>query len=289
MTDICFVILHYNTIEDTLNCISSIYERLDVENFHIVVVDNESPNNTGAELEEKFRDNSKVTILLTKENLGFARGNNVGIHYAEEHVQPKFLVMLNSDTYLIQDDFYAQIEAEYQQSHFFVLGPQVINLKGAGKFQAIERKPLNREETKSFIRGTRYHLIVNYLGIAEILTAIRLAITKHKPQSVSANDVTVRKENVYLTGSCLIFSAEFLKEYHGLNPGTFMYFEEEILFHEMMRDGRTTAFSPDVKMYHNEVGATRKTIRNRRKANIFWFKNQLQSAKFYLSMLDSES
>ena len=112
--NICFVVLHYNTIEDTERFIVSVFENIDVDSFQIVIVDNASPNRSGEILKEKYRENDKVSVILNSTNKGFARGNNTGIKYAEKNFDPDFIVMTNSDTYLIQKDFYYQIQKEYE-------------------------------------------------------------------------------------------------------------------------------------------------------------------------------
>ena len=56
MDKVCFVILHFLTIEDTLKCINSICENIRYKNYHIVVVDNGSPNGTGLELKARLEE-----------------------------------------------------------------------------------------------------------------------------------------------------------------------------------------------------------------------------------------
>lgn len=80
MSKFSFVILHYNTIEDTRACVSSIENKCKNSEYHIYVVDNTSPNKSGGELAKTFSQKDKITVILSEENLGFAKGNNLGIH-----------------------------------------------------------------------------------------------------------------------------------------------------------------------------------------------------------------
>ena len=41
-----FVILHYNTMKETADCAESVKKKIDTPNYHIVIVDNASPNGT---------------------------------------------------------------------------------------------------------------------------------------------------------------------------------------------------------------------------------------------------
>jgi GT2 family glycosyltransferase len=76
-----FVILHYLAKEETINCVSSIKEKVGTEDYLIVIVDNASSNGSGNELLEKYENDSKVKVLINRENLGFAKGMNVGFQY----------------------------------------------------------------------------------------------------------------------------------------------------------------------------------------------------------------
>ena len=120
-----FVILHYQNVDETLKCIASIEQRFDIEDNLIIVVDNGSGNGTGEFLRQKYANNKYVHIILNSENLGFARGNNVGFQYAKNQGSD-FICVINSDTYLITDDFGRSIIQDYELYKFYVLGPNII-------------------------------------------------------------------------------------------------------------------------------------------------------------------
>ena len=124
--DLVFVILHYNVYKETINCINSIKSKIDTSKFHIVVVDNFSPNNSGKLLENKYKNDDKVSVILNKSNIGFAKGNNVGIDYARQILNPKFICCLNNDTLLEQDDFFININKEYDKSNAAIIGPKIV-------------------------------------------------------------------------------------------------------------------------------------------------------------------
>ena len=120
-----FVVLHYNVVAETELCVESILKRIDSSDFEIVVVDNASPNKSGPQIQSLFANREHVSVILNEENLGFARGNNVGFRFLKNEKKCDFIVMLNNDTYLIQDDFCKVVQEEYERSHFAVLGPEI--------------------------------------------------------------------------------------------------------------------------------------------------------------------
>ena len=63
----------------------------DYEDIQIVIVDNGSGNGSAEKLREHFAARQRVHIVESPENLGFARGNNLGIRYAREHFRPILL------------------------------------------------------------------------------------------------------------------------------------------------------------------------------------------------------
>jgi GT2 family glycosyltransferase len=89
MNKIGLVILNFLTYEDTLESIKTLDKTL-VKNvdLKIYVVDNKSDSNKFKELQENIQDmNSEfdITYIASSENLGFAKGMNIGIDKAREN------------------------------------------------------------------------------------------------------------------------------------------------------------------------------------------------------------
>ena len=71
----CYVILHYLTAEDTINCVESILKQN--EECKIIIVDNASNNGSIEQIEERYKKNTSIIIIKNEKNLGFADGNNI--------------------------------------------------------------------------------------------------------------------------------------------------------------------------------------------------------------------
>ena len=78
MKKISIVILNYINYKDTIECIESIFE-MNYRYEGIVVVDNNSENESVKILNKKYKDNKKIIIVKARHNYGFAKGNNIGI------------------------------------------------------------------------------------------------------------------------------------------------------------------------------------------------------------------
>ncbi|MEG0275215.1 MAG: glycosyltransferase, partial [Longicatena sp.] len=158
----CFLILHYQVLKETLACVESIRKHVNQDvHYHIVIVDNASPNGSGKELLKI--QNETCTVLCSDDNLGFSGGNNIGFEYAKKELHCDFICMMNNDTEILQDNFIELVLSEYENSHFAVLGPEIHLLdesicqypKQVLKLHDIEG---DRERVKKLIFMNKYFL-----------------------------------------------------------------------------------------------------------------------------------
>lgn len=94
--DVSIIIINYNTLDLTTKCIESVKDKTKGVSYEIIVVDNDSKE---AGTKEKFNSVPDIKFIPSSENLGFAKGNNLGI----EHAAGEYILLLNSDTELIND------------------------------------------------------------------------------------------------------------------------------------------------------------------------------------------
>lgn len=108
MTDplVAVVVLNYNGHEDTRACICSL-QQASYPRLLIIVVDNASPK---PGLETALQGLPSVEIVRASSNLGFARGNNLGIRHALA-LGADYVTLLNNDTIVERNCFEPLIAA----------------------------------------------------------------------------------------------------------------------------------------------------------------------------------
>ncbi len=89
------IILNYNNLNYTINCIRSLYENRKQVELEIIVVDNASTENPD-ELKNLFSD---IKLVKNTTNRGFAAGCNDGI----QHSSGDYILLLNNDTVLLNE------------------------------------------------------------------------------------------------------------------------------------------------------------------------------------------
>ena len=110
------ILLNYNNYKDTIECFESL-QNITYKNYRIVIVDNNSPNNSmhylreylnrnkykyvycdSKEMASSFTENNSFTTLIQSGyNGGFGYGNNIGIKYAIKN-DTDYVLILNNDT-----------------------------------------------------------------------------------------------------------------------------------------------------------------------------------------------
>lgn len=93
------VIVTWNNRELIADCLDSVRAQTEAD-WHAVVVDNGSADGTPDVVRAYAAGHDRVTLLAQPRNLGFAAANNLGIAWALEHLDPAYLVLLNSDARL---------------------------------------------------------------------------------------------------------------------------------------------------------------------------------------------
>jgi GT2 family glycosyltransferase len=275
-----FVILHYISIEDTDACIKSIKSNCRYTNYNIIVVDNKSPNGSGKKLFRKYEKYKNVTVILNRNNLGFARGNNIGIDFARKNYSPDFIIVLNNDVLLYQNNFTDQISNEYAQSNFSVLGPEIVGTDGeADRYsqELISIFELTKQIILNFLK-----IILLYLGLYMPYLSLRKKILSTKTNNHSSVKRN-RKTNVVLQGSCLIFSKKIISQFNNVfDPRTFMYKEEQLLYISIKRRNLLSVYNPEIKVLHKAEASTKLAMGTEKRKLLFLYKNQLRSSRVLL-------
>lgn len=87
------VIVNYNGEKYQNDALKTIYES-DYKNFEMIIVDSASKDNSIELAKEKYPD---IHYLLQDENVGVAKGNNIGMRFAIEELHTDYVLLLNND------------------------------------------------------------------------------------------------------------------------------------------------------------------------------------------------
>lgn len=94
MPNVTIILVNYNGLSDTRECLRSL-ARITYLPYDVIVVDNGSRDKH--EAEEMQKSFPGITVIHSDENKGFAGGNNIGIRAAKERGSD-YVLLLNNDT-----------------------------------------------------------------------------------------------------------------------------------------------------------------------------------------------
>lgn len=116
---ISVIVLCYNQLEYTKQCVRSVLEQTAYPNYELIIVDNNSTDETSEYLKQIEKQNHNVKIVLNKENRGFAGGNNDGIAVSDGD----YIVLLNNDTVVTRGWLTGMLKHYSNNSRAGIVGP----------------------------------------------------------------------------------------------------------------------------------------------------------------------
>ena len=135
MHDLGIVIVNWNTCAYLQRCLETVFASEGDFSYHVVVVDNASADGSAAMVREKF---PQVTVIALDENLGYPKGNNVGLrelgYRAAGDVDadaPRYALLLNPDTEVPSDAIGRMVKFMDAHPEIGVAGPKLIMEDGS--------------------------------------------------------------------------------------------------------------------------------------------------------------
>lgn len=118
--DLSIVILNWNDRKHMEICLDSLQNCTKSRTMEVIVVDNASTDGSCEMVEQKYPN---VKLIRNKENVGFPKGNNMGIRAS----QGKYVFVLNSDIKLLDNCVDALVDYLEEHTDIGMIGPKILN------------------------------------------------------------------------------------------------------------------------------------------------------------------
>ena len=247
--DVSVIIVNYRTPDLVIDCVNSIYEMTTGIDYEIIVVDNNSGDDSINVLNTKLSD--KICLIEADTNLGFGKANNLGI----QHSTGKYVFLLNSDTILINNAIkilyeYMELHAEVgvaggnlyskelkENASFCMKFDDIDSIRAQASwfrifFDIIGRRFRQRFYSENKLRQYFYRDTFNHTN---------------KPLEVA-----------YIFGTDMMILRSLFNRIGGFDPDFFMYAEEEELSWRIHKEDFKIVCIPDAKIIHLDGGTFKK-------------------------------
>lgn len=224
--DLSIIIVNWNTRDDLARCLASLHPARSRLAMEVVVVDNGSRDGSQRMVRSRF---PWARLVATGRNLGFARGNNVGL----AETTGRFRLLLNPDT-IVHDDALEQL-VRHANAHPEVglLGPMLLNSDGSlqpscRRFPTLSALLFRNTPLGRWLPGNRFarsYLMEDW--------------DHRRPRAVD-----------WLSGACLLARSELTEALGGLDERYFMYVEDMDWGLRARRAGWQVVYLPSARVTH---------------------------------------
>lgn len=257
------VILNYNNVDDTVNCVKSIYNYCNGDLFRICIVDNNSCEEVvnsvqlylchiegyclvqqGEQTPVKL---PRLTYLLNRYNGGYAQGNNCGLSFLKKYKEIDYYLILNNDVLFTMDIIAPLSQYLYRHKEVGVVSPMLYGRDGKVDYECCRYE---KSMIDFFVRIFHLERIKVFARIRE-----QNKILKRYPDLIKQDVV----ESNLPSGSCMMFRKETFEAIDFFDPNTFLYFEEDILWKKLKKMNLKSVLLPAISCIHLGAGSTSKS------------------------------
>jgi len=135
MKKVSVIAINYNSLNDTLEFLDSVYDQKGVH-LEVIVVDNASDERPNDKIKSKHPD---TIVINSSKNLGFAGGNNLAMKQATG----EFLFLINNDTILQENTIQNLIRAFSTNQNIGVVCPKIKFYDNQSIIQYAGFEPMN--------------------------------------------------------------------------------------------------------------------------------------------------
>jgi len=245
MHELAIIIINYKTPILVTNLLQSLVSEIDTNSMLVIVVDNDSQDNSLNIIREWVSENSSagwVKLIDAGANTGFSGGNNIGI----QSVKAENYLLLNSDTIVRSDSINELLEAAKNDKEAGLISPRL-------EFE-------NGEPQESCFT---YHS-----PISEFISSAGTGFIESLLKKYTVSNPVSDKFNYYdwCSFACILIKSEVIEQIGLLDDQYFMYFEDVAFSYHANLAGWKILNVPSSSVVHLRGGSSSvKSQRNMRK------------------------
>jgi GT2 family glycosyltransferase len=227
------IILNYNVRYFLEQCVLSVQKALENIDGEIIVVDNNSSDDSCSMMRQRFPN---VRLIENKENLGFPKGNNIGVAEA----RGEYICILNPDTVVAEDTFEKVLAFAKSRSDSGIVGCRLID--GTGNFLP---------ECKRGV-PTPWVAFTKIFGLYKMFPGSGL-FNKYYAQHLSENQTG--KVDI-LVGAFMVMKRGLYLEVGGFDENCFMYSDDIDLSYMVLKTGKSNYYFHGTSVIHYKGEST---------------------------------
>ncbi|WP_313808323.1 glycosyltransferase family 2 protein [Flavobacterium sp.] len=227
------IILNYNVRYFLEQCVLSVQKALENIDSEIIVVDNCSADDSCEMMKSRFPN---VKLIENKANLGFPKGNNLGVAEAKG----EYTCILNPDTVVAEDTFEKVLHFAKSKPDLGIVGCKLID--GTGNFLPESKRGV----------PTPWVAFTKIFGLYKIFPKSSF-FNKYYAQHLSENQTG--KVDI-LVGAFMVMQRELYLEVGGFDENCFMYSDDIDLSYLVLKSGKSNYYFHETSVIHYKGEST---------------------------------
>lgn len=265
------IILNYNVRYFLELCVLSVQKAIQNIDAEIIVVDNNSSDDSCAMMKEHFPN---VKLIENRSNFGFPKGNNIGVDQAKG----EYICILNPDTVVAEDTFEKILNAftsgsfemsnsklQTPNSKFGIVGCKLID--GTGNFLPESKRGV----------PTPWVAFTKIFGLYKISNVFGKYYAQHLAENQSG------KVDI-LVGAFMVMKRSLYLEVGGFDENCFMYSDDIDLSYMVKKSGRENYYFAETSVIHYKGESTvrdEKYMKRFQEAMNFFYNKHFKKSLFF--------
>ncbi|MGL4861777.1 MAG: glycosyltransferase family 2 protein [Cetobacterium sp.] len=246
---ILICIVNFNNSNEVLDYIDEVKNQKINEKIKIMITDNSTIFQEKIKLKEKIKEIREIdiTILETKENLGYLNGLFLGVKKFHNKYKycPEWIVFSNTDIKFKNLEFFQKLLSTKYNKDIYCIAPSVYSTK-TNSYQNphyIERISEKKLQKLIFISSCSF-----LFGIYSKLADFKAKISKKEKR---------KSQNVYAAHGCFfVLSNKYFENDKNPHYGAFLYSEEAYIAETILKKNGVIFYDESLQIIHKENSTT---------------------------------
>ncbi|MES2748545.1 MAG: glycosyltransferase family 2 protein [Bacteroidota bacterium] len=255
------IILNYNVRYFLEQCVLSVQKALEGIDGEIIVVDNNSSDDSCSMMKKRFPN---VQLIQNLENVGFPKGNNIGVAQAKG----EYICILNPDTVVAEDTFEKVLSFAMTKTDLGIVGCKLID--GTGHFLPESKRGV----------PTPWVSFTKIFGLYKALPKSKL-FNQYYAQHLNENKTG---KVAILVGAFMVMKRELYNEIGGFDENCFMYSDDIDLSYMVLQKGKSNYYFHETTVIHYKGESTVKDgtyMKRFQQAMNFFYKKHFNPSLFF--------
>lgn len=258
------IILNYNVRYFLEQCVESVQKALNNLDAEIIVVDNNSSDDSCAMMKRLF---PHIKLIENKENVGFPKGNNIAVVEAKG----EYVCILNPDTVVAEDTFEKILNSQFtiHNSQLGIIGCKLID--GTGNFLPESKRGV----------PTPWVAFTKIFGLYKVSSFFGKYYAQHLTENQSG------KVDI-LVGAFMVLKRDLYLQVGGFDENCFMYSDDIDLSYMIQKLGKENFYFHETTVIHYKGESTvrdEKYLKRFREAMQFFYKKHFKKSVIFDVMM----